>query len=118
MPPGSHRRVLMTERRPPDARLAVARCEVDGSTPPVGPGEEPAPGRPAADQRANYNDQQHMSKRGQYDQLTSQYGEQFSKKAGLYAVDHVKADWNANALAKARSTGSSSTCPRPGFTIS
>ncbi len=50
----------------------------------------------------NYNDQQHMSKKGLYDQLSSSYGEQFSKKAAQYAVDHVDADWNANALATAK----------------
>ena len=44
----------------------------------------------------------HMSKQGIYDQLTSEYGEQFSKEAAQYAVEHLKADWNANALAKAK----------------
>lgn len=44
-----------------------------------------------------------MSKKGLYEQLTSEYGEQFSKEAAQYAVDNVKADWNANALAKAKS---------------
>jgi hypothetical protein len=42
------------------------------------------------------------SKRGLYDQLTSSAGEQFSKAAGKYAVTRVHADWNANALAKAK----------------
>jgi len=44
-----------------------------------------------------------MSKKGLCDQLTSEYGEQFSKETAQYAVDNVKADWNANALAKAKS---------------
>ncbi len=44
----------------------------------------------------------HMSKAGIYDQLTSEYGEKFSPEAAQYAVDNVKADWNANALAKAK----------------
>ena len=44
-----------------------------------------------------------MSKAGLYDQLTSSAGEQFSAAAGQYGVDNVKADWNANALAKAKS---------------
>jgi RPA family protein len=43
-----------------------------------------------------------MSKAGLYDQLTSEYGEQFAPEAAQYAVDNVQADWNANALAKAR----------------
>lgn len=43
-----------------------------------------------------------MSKAGLLDQLTSPAGEQLSAAAGQYAVDNVKADWNANALGKAR----------------
>ena len=42
-----------------------------------------------------------MSKQGIYDQLTSEYGEDFSEEAGQYAIDHLEADWNANALKKA-----------------
>lgn len=45
----------------------------------------------------------HMSKKGIYDQLVSEYGEQFSAEAAQYAIDNMKADWNANALAKAKS---------------
>ena len=51
----------------------------------------------------SYSDTMHMSKAGLYDQLTSEYGEQFSAEAAQYAVDNVNADWNANALAKAKS---------------
>ena len=34
-------------------------------------------------------------------QLTSSYGENFTKKQAQYAVDNVDADWNENALKKA-----------------
>lgn len=45
-----------------------------------------------------------MSKKGVYDQLTSDAGEKFSAQAGQYAIDHLTGiDWNANALAKAKS---------------
>jgi hypothetical protein len=44
-----------------------------------------------------------MSKQGVYDQLVSEYGGKFSSAAAQYAIDNVKADWNANALAKAKS---------------
>lgn len=54
-------------------------------------------------QAETYSSVMHMSKKGIYDQLTSEYGGQFSAEAAQYAVDNVKADWNANALAKARS---------------
>lgn len=50
-----------------------------------------------------YASTMHMSKRGVYDQLTSEYGEGFPASAAQYAVDNVQADWNANALYKARS---------------
>ncbi|UGS28462.1 Ltp family lipoprotein [Microbacterium resistens] len=49
-----------------------------------------------------YSSVMYMSKAGLYDQLTSEYGEKFSPEAAQYAVDNVKADWNANALAKAK----------------
>ena len=51
----------------------------------------------------SYATAMHMSKQAVYDQLTSEYGEQFSEEAAQYAIDNVVADWNANALAKAKS---------------
>lgn len=44
----------------------------------------------------------HVSKQGIYDQLTSEYGEKFPADAAQYAIDNVEADWNANALEKAK----------------
>ena len=44
----------------------------------------------------------HMSKMGVYDQLISEYGEQFTPEEAQYAVDHISCDWSANALAKAK----------------
>lgn len=49
-----------------------------------------------------YSDMMHMSKQGIYDQLTSEYGEQFAPDAAQWAIDHMQADWNANALQKAK----------------
>ncbi|MBU3126046.1 Ltp family lipoprotein [Clostridium tagluense] len=48
-----------------------------------------------------YGTTMNMSKKGIYDQLTSEYGEKFSKESAQYAVDNVKIDYNANALKKA-----------------
>jgi hypothetical protein len=62
----------------------------------------PAEYRSALNKASSYASIMHMSKRGVYDQLTSEYGEKFSAAAAQYAIDNVKADWNANALAKAR----------------
>lgn len=50
-----------------------------------------------------YSDTMYMSKNKIYDQLTSEYGEDFSKDAAQYAIDNVEADWNKNALEKAKS---------------
>ena len=44
----------------------------------------------------------HMSKQGIYDQLVSEYGGQFPAEAAQYAIDNIDADWNANALEKAK----------------
>lgn len=41
------------------------------------------------------------SKKGLYDQLTSEYGEQFSVEAAQYAIDNVKTDYKENALKSA-----------------
>lgn len=49
-----------------------------------------------------YSDTMYMSKEAIYDQLTSEYGEKFSKEAAKYAIDNVKANWNENALKKAQ----------------
>lgn len=57
----------------------------------------------ALNQADSYANNQHMSKQGLYDQLTSEYGGQFTAEAAQYAIDNVVTDWNANALAKAKS---------------
>ncbi|MDU2489622.1 MAG: Ltp family lipoprotein [Clostridium celatum] len=49
-----------------------------------------------------YSDTMHMSKAGIYNQLTSEYGEQFPAEAAQYAIDNVEADWKENALKKAK----------------
>lgn len=48
-----------------------------------------------------YNSTAHMSERGLYEQLTSEYGEKFSAEAAQYAIDNINADYKANALKKA-----------------
>lgn len=44
-----------------------------------------------------------MSKKGIYEQLTSEYGENFPKEAAQYAIDNIVFDWKENALIKAQS---------------
>lgn len=50
----------------------------------------------------NYSNIMHMSKAALKDQLTSEYGDKFSKDAAQYAIENIKADWNANALESAK----------------
>lgn len=71
---------------------------------PAAPDESsvPADFKSALRQADTYANKMHMSKLGLYDQLTSEYGGQFSPEAAQYAVDNVEADWNENALAKAK----------------
>ncbi len=67
-------------------------------------GEEPSTEfKNALVKAESYSEIMNMSKQGIYDQLTSQYGEQFPSDAAQYAIDNMTADWNDNALAKAES---------------
>ena len=80
-----------------------AETEKDGAEDKAEQEEEtvPAEYKAALNKAMQYSDIMHMSKAGIYDQLTSEYGEKFPAEAAQYAVDHMEADWNANALAKA-----------------
>lgn len=51
----------------------------------------------------SYAKTMHMSKRGIFEQLTSEYGEGFPEDAAQYAIDNLDIDWNENALRKAKS---------------
>ena len=53
-------------------------------------------------QAKTYSDSLHLSKKGIYDQLVSDYGGKFKIVAAQYAIDNLKADYNANALAQAK----------------
>ena len=45
----------------------------------------------------------YFSKQRIYDQLTSPYGEKFTKEEAQYAIDHLQTDYKENALKKAES---------------
>jgi hypothetical protein len=62
----------------------------------------PAEYKSALSKATSYANTMHMSKKGVYNQLVSEYGEKFTAPAAQYAIDNVKADWNANALVKAK----------------
>lgn len=57
----------------------------------------------ALNKAKTYSESMHMSKQGIYNQLTSEYGEKFSAEAAQYAIDNLQADYNKNALEKAKS---------------
>lgn len=62
----------------------------------------PAEYKSALAQAKTYSSSLHLSKQGVYDQLVSEYGGKFTAPAAQYAIDNVKADWNANALAQGK----------------
>ena len=67
-------------------------------------GKKPTVGQKNALVKAkSYSDLMHMSKRGIYEQLTSEYGEGFTAEEAQYAIDNLEVDYKANALAKAKS---------------
>lgn len=49
-----------------------------------------------------YSDNMHMSKKGIYNQLISEYGDQFPPEAAQYAVDNLNANYKLNAWNKAK----------------
>lgn len=86
---------------------SVTEATKDTHTPIPVPTEKPQDKVPTEYRNAlkkaeTYSEMMHMSKKGIYDQLTSEYGEKFDADAAQYAIDNVTADWNANALAKAK----------------
>lgn len=52
-------------------------------------------------QAETYSDMMHLSKKGIYDQLTSEYGGKFPAEAAQYAIDNLKANYKENALKQA-----------------
>jgi hypothetical protein len=59
--------------------------------------------RSALTKAEQYAKTMHMSKAGIYDQLVSEYGENFPEDAAQYAIDNIDFDWKENALKKAES---------------
>lgn len=78
----------------------------------------PAEYKSALIKAQTYSDTMHMSKQGIYDQLTSEYGEQFSDEAAQYAVDNVDADWKENALKKQKHIRTVWQCLQKQYAIS
>lgn len=58
--------------------------------------------RNALHKAENYSKMMHMSKQRIYDQLTSEYGDQFDVEAAQYAIDNIKGDYLEAALKSAK----------------
>lgn len=97
------------DSQPPSVSTEVEKDAAPDETERVSPDEPSEAGsvpkeyKSALKKAKSYSDTMHMSKAALYDQLVSEYGEQFSAEAAQYAIDNLDADWNANALAKAES---------------
>lgn len=68
------------------------------ATPPQSGSPVPETHRAALTKAAVYLGFHPLSKRGLYNQLTSEQGDHFPADAAAYAVEHVAADWRAEAL--------------------
>ncbi|GAB3060979.1 Ltp family lipoprotein [Salinicoccus sesuvii] len=69
----------------------------------AGDSEVPREWQSALNSAYTYAELMHMSKAGIYEQLTSEYGENFPEEAAQYAIDNIEYDWENNALESARS---------------
>jgi hypothetical protein len=90
--------VAETSEPEPAATEAEPEPEPEPAPEPEPEPEVPSEYRAALRSAQNYLDFMHFSYAGLYDQLTSEYGENFPAEAAQYAMDNVKADWNAEAL--------------------
>lgn len=84
-----------TEEKEAEEKATVEDTEKEDSV--------PREHKSALKKAEQYAKTMHMSKEGIYDQLTSEYGENFPKEAAQYAIDNIEFDWKANALEKAKS---------------
>ncbi len=57
--------------------------------------------RNALDSAKNYIDIMAFSEKGLYNQLTSEYGEQYPEEAAQYAIENIQVDYNLEALESA-----------------
>ena len=82
---------------------AESSVTADDPSPTTSEGDAPREHKNALRSAQNYVDLMPFSKAGLYDQLTSESADQFPADAAQYAVDHVNADWMAEAVEAAES---------------
>lgn len=93
---------VVQETETQDAEQSEATEEIDTNEDAVVEDNVPTEYKSALNKAYDYAEVMHMSKKGIYNQLTSEYGEQFTEEAAQYAMDNIDVDWKANALAKAK----------------
>ena len=96
-----------TDTAAPAQEATQEPAATEQADPPAAPAKPAEPDVPQEYKNAlksaqNYMDFMPMSKQGLYDQLTSEYGDQFPAEAALYAVDHIDADWKEAAAESAK----------------
>ena len=87
-----------------------AGTEIEDIAKPAEPTEPEEPAEPevprefraALNSAEFYSEEMNMSKKAIYEQLVSEYGDQFPAEAAQYAVDHLVADYHLNALESAK----------------
>ncbi|ARK30909.1 Ltp family lipoprotein [Halalkalibacter krulwichiae] len=92
-----------TETNPVTEEAEVSEEATEPTEEPAEEDDVPREYRSALTKAEQYAKTMHMSKAGIYDQLVSEYGENFSEDAAQYAIDNIDFDWKENALKKAKS---------------
>ncbi len=69
----------------------------------------------AIESAQSYLDYAAFSEKGLIDQLSSKYGDGFPRKDAVFAVNHIKVDWNAEAVESAKSYLEFSSFSRQGL---
>ena len=86
-----------TTTEAPTTTTTAAPTTTTTTAPAMSPGQAQAVG--AAEDYLAFS---HFSRQGLIDQLSSEYGDQFSVADATFAVDHVSPDWNEQAAGSAR----------------
>lgn len=91
-----------TTEKKDSSKTDLSKSKGSSETTPASTPSVPREYKSALAKAKSYSDIMHMSKQGIYDQLTSEYGENFPADAAQYAIDNLNADYNKNALEKAK----------------
>jgi hypothetical protein len=102
----------------PDVRKATAALE--DATPAPKQSKPTRSGETAGQENARRSAESYLefsafSRKGLIQQLSSEYGEEFSKADAIYAVNHIDVDWNEQAAKSAKNYLDNSAFSRQGL---